>query len=103
MTAVIRYQIPYIINSTSPLIIYFSLGNDVALHSILGIPCFLMVGAIIDLVKGQLVCSELNQVFMLHLDPPGKGLTDGTTYDTYFVTVPDGFFSNVLPLSSLLQ
>ena len=42
-------------------------------------------------------------MFMLHLDPPGKGLTDGTTYDTYFVTVPDGFFSNVLPLSSLLQ
>ena len=52
MTIVIRYQTPYLINNTSPLILPFSLGKDVALRSILGIPCLLTMGAVVDLVKG---------------------------------------------------
>ena len=35
-------------------------------------------------------------MFMLQLNPPGKGLPDGTTYDTPFATVPDDVPSNIL-------
>ena len=44
MTTVIRYRTPYLINSTLPLIISFTLGKDVALRSVLGIPCLLAMG-----------------------------------------------------------
>ena len=66
MPAVIRYIIPYIINNTFPLILCFALCNDVVLNSVLGIPYLLaMGGAIVDLVKGQFLFSELNQVFVM--------------------------------------
>ena len=51
MTAVIRYINPQLINNTSPLIISFVLGNDVALRSVLGIHCLLVMVTVIDLVK----------------------------------------------------
>ena len=61
MNLVIRYRTPYLINNTSLLIISFALGNDVVLRSILGIPCLLVMSVVVDLVQGQVVCSELNQ------------------------------------------
>ena len=61
------------------------------------------MGDIVDLVKDRLVCSELNQLFMLYLDPINKGMPDGATYDTSFSTVPNGIPSIVPPLSSVIQ
>ena len=61
------------------------------------------MGVVIYLVQCQLKCSELSQVFMLQLDPPGKRLPDGTSFDTSFTTVSEGVLSNVPPLSSCLQ
>lgn len=55
MTAVIRYRTPYLINNAYPLLLSFALGNDVAVCSVLGVYCFLAVGAVVNLVKGQLV------------------------------------------------
>ena len=103
MTAVIWYRTPYLINNTSPLIFSFALGKDVALRSVLGISCLLVMGAVVDLVKGQLRCSELDQEFMLQLDPPGKGLPDGTEIDSLNSSVPAGVPSNVPPLASTLK
>ena len=73
------------------------------MRSILGIPCLLAMGTIVDLVNGQLRCSELNQDFMLQLDPPGKGLPDITNFDSSTASVPSGVPSNVPPLTSTLQ
>ena len=39
MTTVIQYNTPYIINNTSPLIIFFAIGTNVAIHSIFSIHC----------------------------------------------------------------
>ena len=103
MTVVIRYRTPYFINNTSPLILSFALGKDVALRSVLGIPCLLVMCAVVDLVKGQLRCSELNQEFMLQLDPPDKGLPDGTEFDSSNTLVHDGVPYNVPSLASILQ
>ena len=61
MTAIIRYRTPCLITNTSSLIISFALGKDVALRSVLGSPRLLAMGAVVDLVKGQLRCAELNQ------------------------------------------
>ena len=85
MTAVIRYRTPYIINNIYPLILSFALGNDVELRSVLDILFNLAMGVVVDWVNGQLVCSELDQVFMLQLDPSGKELLDGATYDTFLL------------------
>ena len=63
---------------------------------------FLVMDAIIGLVTCQLRCSELNQEFMLQLDPPGKGLSDGTEFDSSNISVPSGVLSNVPPLTSTL-
>ena len=76
MTAVIRYKTPYLIHNSDSLILSFSLGTDVVLRSVLGIPCLLAMVAVVDLINGQLNCKELNSVFPLQLDPPGKGLPD---------------------------
>ena len=38
----------------------FALGNDVALRTVLSIPCLLAMSAVVDLVQGQLKYSELN-------------------------------------------
>ena len=51
MTAVIRYKTPYLINNTIPFILSFALGTDVELRSVIGIPCLLAMGAVVDLVK----------------------------------------------------
>ena len=52
MAAVIRYKTPYLINNTDPLILSFASGTDVALRSVLGIPCLLAMGVVVALVKG---------------------------------------------------
>ena len=103
MTAAIWYLTAYLITNTSPLILSFVWGNDFALCSVLGAPCNLVMGDVVDLVIGQLVYSKLDQVFMLQLDPLCKGLPDVVTYDTSFATMPDGTHSNVLSLSSPVQ
>ena len=103
MTTVIRYRTLYLINNTSRLIFSFTLGKNVAFHSVLGIPCLLAIRTVVDLGKGQLQCSELNQEFMLQLDSPGKGLHDGTNFDSSTTSGPAGVPSNVPPLSSTLQ
>ena len=95
MTAVALYKMPYFIHNTDPLIFSFVLGTDVALRSVLGIPCLLAMGAIVDLVNGQLDYKELNTVCPLQLDPPGKGLPDGASYDLFSTAVPDGIPTNV--------
>ena len=99
-TAVIRYQIPYLINNIPPLVIFFALGNDIALRNVLSIPCLLAMGEIVGVLKVKLKCSELNKEFSLQLIPQGKGLPDGTNFDTSFTKVSDSVSSNVTPLSS---
>ena len=86
MTADIRYRNRYIINNTSSLVISFDVGDYIALRSVLGIPRLLVMSTVVDLIKGKLVCLELNQIFMLQLDNSGKGLSNGATYDTSFAT-----------------
>ena len=76
MTAVIRCQPPYIITNTSLLILSVTLGNNVILRSVLSTSCLSAMCAVVDLVQGQLKCSELNQYFNLQLDPPCKGLSN---------------------------
>ena len=97
MTAVIRYETPCLIHNTDPFILSFALGTDVALRSVLGIPCLLFMGVVVDLENGQLDCKELNSMFPLHLDPPGKYLPDGSSYDSFSNTVPADIPTNVLP------
>ena len=75
----------------------FTLGTDVALRSVLGIPCLLFMGVVVDLENGQLDCKELNSMFPLQLDPPGKYLPDGSSYDSFSNTVPADIPTNVLP------
>ena len=74
----------------------------ILLHSILGIPFRLALDTVIDLVKCRLVYLEINQDFILQVDPSGKGLP-GVANDDIFSTESDRFSSNVLPLSSPLQ
>ena len=61
------------------------------------------MGKFVDLVQGQLNCSELKQEFNLQLDPPSKVLFDETKFDTSFTTIPDDVPSNIPPFSSPLQ
>ena len=72
ITPVIYYIISKIINDTSPLILSFTLDDDVVFFSVPGIPGVLAINTVVYLVKGQLACSELSQVFILNLDHPGK-------------------------------
>ena len=65
---------PYISSiKKSPFILSFTLGNANALRSVLSITCLLAIGIVVDLVQGELKCSELNREFNLQLKAPGKG------------------------------
>ena len=96
MSLHIRYKTPYLIHNNDLRILSFVLGTDVALRSVLGIPCLLAMGAVVDLVNGQLDCKDLDSIFPLQFDPPGKGLPDGTSYDSFSNAVPDSIPTNVL-------
>ena len=101
MTEIIRYKTPYFTNNTSPLIFTFVLCTDVALRSVFGIPCLLAMGTVVNLVKYQLISSDLNKEFPLQLDRLGKGLPDGATFDSFSIIVPDGYLSDAPTLGCL--
>ena len=103
MTAVIRYKTPYFINKRDPLFIYFALENDVSLRCLLGSPTLLALGGLINLVKGEFICSEICRTFPLTLDPPGKGLPEGIVFDNITPIIPHGVSTNVKPNPSFLH
>ena len=103
MTAVIRYRTPYLVNKRDPSFIYFALGNDVSLRCVLGLPTLLALGGLINLVKGEFICSEIDRTFPLTLDPPGKGLPEGIVFDNNTPTIPQGVSTNVKPNPFLLH
>ena len=103
MTAIIRYRTPYFINKRDPLFVYFALGNDVSLQCVLGLPTLLALSGLINLVKGEFLCSEIGRTFPLTLDPPGKGLPEGIVFDNSTPIIPQGVSTNVKPNPSLLH
>ena len=103
MTAIIRYRTPFFINKRDPLFVYFALGNDVSLQCVLGLPTLLVLGGLINVVKGEFICSEIGLIFPLTLDSPGKGLPEGTIFDNDTPTISQGVSSNVKPNPSLLH
>ena len=103
MTAVICYRTLYLINNQDPLFVFFALSNDVSLCCVIGLPTLLALGDLIDLVKGVFVCSEINCIFPLTLDPSGKELPDEVVFDNSTPTIPVGVSTNVRPNPSLLH
>ena len=65
MTAVVRYETPYTVTGKGPFVLSFTLGNDVSLRSVLGLPTLLAIGAGIDLIQGLLSCVKVNRSFPL--------------------------------------
>ena len=94
MIAVIRYHTPYLVNNKDPLILSFALGTDMALHSVLGLPTLLSMGTTIDLSRDTLSCSELNFNFPLIIDPPGKSLPGGVSFNNSPTFIPPGIRTN---------
>ena len=70
--------------------IFLALGNDVSLRCVLGLPTLLALGGFINLVKADLMCSKINRIFPLPLDPPSKGLPGGIVFDNINPIVPQG-------------
>ena len=103
MTAVIRYRTPYFIHKRDPLFIYFALGNDVSLRCVLGLSTLLALGGLINLVKGEFICSEIGRTFPLTLDPLGKGLPEGIVFDNDTLIIPQGVSINVKRNPSLFH
>ena len=103
MTAVIRYHTPYLVNKRDPLFISFALGNDVSLRYVLGLPTLLAIGGSIYLVKGEIVCSEIDRTFAISLEPPDKGLPDSVGFDNNTSTIHEGVPTNVKHKPSMLH
>ena len=103
MTAVIRYKTPYFLNKRDPLFIYFALGNDVSLCCVLGLPTLLALGGLINLVKGEFICSQINRTCSLTLDLPDKGLPKGIVFDHITRIILQGVSTNIKPNTYLLH
>ena len=103
MTTVIRYKTPYFINKRDPLFLSFALENDVSLRCVLGLPTLLALSGLINLVKGEFICSEIGHTFPLTLDPPDKELPEGIVFDNSTPIIPQGASTNVKPNPSLLH
>ena len=102
MTAAIQYKTPYIVQGCGLFILSFVLGYDVSLHYVLGLPTLLSIGVAINLLSGERSCSELNRKFPLTLDPPGKGLPGGTTFNKYSPFILPGVSTNITSTTSPL-
>ena len=102
MIAIIRYKTPYILAHKGPFVISFALDNDVSLRCVLGLPTLLAMGTSTDLVKGLLLCIELNRSFPLDLQPPGKGLPEGASLNHYSHTVFSNVSTNITNTNSML-
>ena len=103
ITVIILYKTPYLINKCDPLFVYSTLVNDVSFCCVLGLSMLLAFGGQINLVKGELICSEINRKLPLTLDPPGKGLPEGIVFDNSTPIIPQGVSTNVKPNPSLLH
>ena len=103
MIAIIRYKTPYIIAGKGPFILSFALRKDVSLRSVLGLPTLLEMEADINLVKGLLSFIKLIRDFPLELQPPGKGLPEGASFNHHSPTIPVYVPSNLSHANSLLH
>lgn len=103
MTAVIHYRTPYLVKNRDHMFISFSLGDDVSLRCVIGLPILLSLGGLINLIKGTFSCSELNCPFHLNLDPMGSGLTAEVEFDNTIPTIPVGVSTNFHPNPSFLH
>ena len=65
MIVVIRYRTPFLINEMLSLLFYFALENYAILRSFLVLSSPLTMSTIVDLVTGELMCIELNNIFLL--------------------------------------
>ena len=103
MISIIRYHTPYIINKRDSLLISFVLGNDVSLRWLLSLPTLLALSGRIDLVKGELSCSEINHSFNITLHPSAKGLPEGIMFDNTTPIIPSGVYFNIKPVRSSIH
>lgn len=103
MNTVIRYKTLYPITRKYPFILFFALGNNTSLRSVLGLPILLAMGAEIDLVKGVLSYIELNRSFPLDLQPPEKWLPEDATLNHYSHVISPTGSTNITSNSSILH
>ena len=102
MIAVIRYKTPYLSNKRDPLSIYFALANDVSLRYVLELLTLLALGGL-NLVTGEFICSGINQICPLTLDPPGKETPEGVVFDNNTPIIPQGVSTTLKPNPFLLH
>ena len=95
MTVIICYYTPYLVNSKGLLILSFTFGNEFVLHSVLSLPTLLVMDTTINLQHDTLACSELQYIFILKLDSPGKGFLDDVFLNESDPFVPPGVHSNI--------
>ena len=65
MTIVIRYKTPYSIQWYGPFILSFTLGHDVNLRCVLGLPTLLSIRTAITLLSSEISCTKINRKFHL--------------------------------------
>ena len=80
-----------------------ALENDVSLRSVLGLPILLKMGTDINLIKTLLLCIELNLIFSLELQPPGKGLSEGASLNHHLPTISSTFLTNLTYTNAMLH
>ena len=74
-----------------------------SLRCVLGLTFLVALGGLINLVKGEFICSEIGRTLPLTLDPPGKGLLEGIVFDNDTPIIPQVVSTNVKPNPSLLH
>ena len=65
MIVVILYHISYLFDNKFSLILSFSLGDNISLRIVFGLPTLLTMGVTINLQQGTLACSEFQHIFVL--------------------------------------
>ena len=86
MIVLIRFR-SYILLNGSPLVITFSLGEDVSLHAVLGLPIMLLCHMPLDFTTGTLHCPTINVEFILYMHQLGVSMPAGEQFDKYTFTV----------------
>ena len=85
-------NIPPICQRKGPFILSFTLGDDIYLRSVLGLPTLLYMCTTIDLQRDSLACSELQHTFASPLTSLGKGFPDGFPLDESKPFIPPGVY-----------
>jgi hypothetical protein len=100
LTAIVRYRTAFSFGDSTPFILSFALGADVAVNAIMGLPDIKALGGVLDFNSNTFKCSNLNTTFPLHGNLADTGIPSSVNFDPSKFIRPKGSSAATFPVAT---